>query len=337
MSKLRELLFQPETVSLSGIATDKSDTGLKLAPLASASKLSLSGLLTDRRTEGQSGEEGTRRLAYQNLKNRIHNRLIDSIDIQALIALDQSEPLEAAIERTVHALISEDKLPLTADECAQVARDVLYETLGLGPLEPLLTDIDINDILVNGWDNVWIDRDGKLEPTNIHFKDNDHLLHVITRIVARVGRRIDESSPIVDARLPDGSRVNAIIPPLALDGPSLSIRRFRNIPFVIKDLIARGTLSENMAEFLAYAVQARLNILNFRWHFCRQNYAAQYAFQFYVGDAERIVTIEDTAELRLQQRHVVRLESRPANIEGRGNITQRDSRKKRFANASRSH
>jgi pilus assembly protein CpaF len=277
----------------------------------------------DRRPDESLNPEQLLQLSYQKLKSRIHMRLIESIDIQALITLDQSEPLEAAIERTVHALIEEEKLPLTADECAQVARDVLYETLGLGPLEPLLTDANINDILVNGWNDVWVDRDGCLEETDIHFKDNDHLLHVINRIVARIGRRIDESSPIVDARLPDGSRVNAIIPPLALDGPSLSIRRFREIPFVIDDLIARGTLNENIAKFLSCAVKARLNILISGGTSAGKTTLLN-ILSSYVSDSERIVTIEDTAELRLQQRHIVRLESRPSNIEGRGSITQRD-------------
>jgi len=323
MSRLRELLFQAEAASLPCVASGKPACEPKTASSVGTSKLSLSGLLLDRRQEGPLGADESRKLSYQKLKSRIHMRLIESIDIQALIALDQSEPLEAAIERTVHALIDEEKLPLTADECAQVALDVLYETLGLGPLEPLLTDIDVNDILVNGWNNVWVDRDGCLEMTDIHFKDNDHLLHVINRIVARIGRRIDESSPIVDARLPDGSRVNAIIPPLALDGPSLSIRRFRDIPFVVKDLIARGTLSENMATFLSYAVQARLNILISGGTSAGKTTLLN-ILSGYVSDAERIVTIEDTAELRLQQRHIVRLESRPSNIEGRGSVTQRD-------------
>ncbi len=249
--------------------------------------------------------------------------MIENIDIQALIARDESEPLEAAIERTVHALIEEEKLPLTADECLQVAREVLYETLGLGPLEPLLADSEINDILVNNSQSVWVDRDGRLEITDIHFKDDDHLLHVINRIVALVGRRIDESSPIVDARLPDGSRVNAIIPPLALDGPSLSIRRFRPIPFLIQDLVGRVTLTENMAMFLAFAVQARLNILVSGGTSAGKTTLLNTVSRF-IPDSERIVTIEDTAELRLQQRHVVRLESRPSNIEGRGSVTQRE-------------
>jgi pilus assembly protein CpaF len=320
MSKLREMLFQQEASPPSKINKTEET---KTSPLSNTGRLSLSGLLTDRRQELPNEGEEAKRIAYQNLKSRIHTRLIDSIDIQALISLDQSEPLETAIERTVHALIDDEKLPLTADECAKVARDVLYETLGLGPLEPLLGDIDINDILVNGWDKVWVDRDGVLELTDIHFKDNNHLLHVINRIVARIGRRIDESSPIVDARLPDGSRVNAIIPPLAIDGPSLSIRRFRDIPFIIEDLLNRGTLNEDMSEFLGYAVKARLNILISGGTSAGKTTLLN-LLSGHISDSERIVTIEDTAELRLQQRHVVRLESRPSNIEGRGSVTQRD-------------
>ncbi len=204
-----------------------------------------------------------------------------------------------------------------------MARDVLYETLGLGPLEPLLADADINDILVNGSQNVWVDRDGKLEETNIHFKDDEHLMHVINRIVARVGRRVDESSPIVDARLPDGSRVNAIIPPLALEGPTLSIRRFRPIPFQMDDIVALGTLNEAMAKFLSLAVQARLNILISGGTSAGKTTLLN-TLSGQIFNSERIVTIEDTAELSLQQRHVIRLESRPSNIEGRGAVTQRD-------------
>lgn len=203
----------------------------------------LSGRSGHAELEDAALKDAAQRKAYQDLKNRIHTRLVENIDVQALMLLDQAEPLEAAIERTLHVLIDEEHLPLTVDERHRVVRDVLHETLGLGPLEPLLTDPMINDILVNGYQNVWIDRNGVLEATDIRFRDDSHLLHVINRIVARIGRRVDESSPIVDARLPDGSRVNAIIPPLALDGPTLSIRRFRKIPFAVNDLIASGGLT----------------------------------------------------------------------------------------------
>lgn len=260
---------------------------------------------------------------YQKLKSRIHTRLIENIDIEALTVLQQSDALEEAIERTVHALIEEERLPLTIEESRRVARDVLYETLGLGPLEPLLADSNINDILVNGSQSVWVDRNGRLEPTDIRFKDDNHLMHVINRIVGRLGRRVDEASPIVDARLPDGSRVNAIIPPLALDGPSLSIRRFRPVPYGLEELIARGTLNLQMAEFLQAAVRARLNILISGGTSAGKTTLLNMC-SGWISDDERIVTIEDTAELKLQQRHVVRLESRPANIEGQGAITQRE-------------
>jgi pilus assembly protein CpaF len=322
VSNLRQLIFSNDASSAVPNALTLAGGNEQASPAQSRTMLSLSSMLLDRGQSVQPNEEAHLRV-YQKLKSRIHNRLIENIDIQALIARDESEPLEAAIERTVHALIEEEKLPLTVDECVQVAREVLYETLGLGPLEPLLADSEINDILVNNSQSVWVDRDGRLEVTDIHFKDDDHLLHVINRIVALVGRRIDESSPIVDARLPDGSRVNAIIPPLALDGPSLSIRRFRPIPFVIQDLVGRVTLTEDMAMFLGFAVQARLNILVSGGTSAGKTTLLNTVSRF-ISDHERIVTIEDTAELRLQQRHVIRLESRPSNIEGRGSVTQRE-------------
>lgn len=325
MSNLRELLFQSADPSTTG---ERSDPSLRAAgvqqaaPVAVApARLSFSADIPGR-VEAKPQEE-ERHQSYQRLKSRIHTRLIESIDIDSLVLFEESEALEQAIERTVHLLIDEERLPLAAEERRQIAKDVLYETLGLGPLEPLLADPDINDILVNGPGNVWIDRDGRLEATEIRFKDDGHLLHVIGRIVARVGRRVDESSPIVDARLPDGSRVNAIIPPLAIDGPSLSIRRFRAIPFRQEDLLARGSMSLPMVQFLAAAVRARLNILISGGTSAGKTTLLN-MLSGYISDSERIVTIEDTAELRLQQRHIVRLESRPSNIEGRGSITQRD-------------
>jgi len=332
MSNLRELLFrvddsfpslsQPDGGKGRMPAPDKSTTAIHKKRYPSPTpRLSLTNALIGQDSALPEQEERAR--AYQTLKTKIHQRLIESIDIQALITRDLSEPLEEAIERTVHLLIHEEKLPLSAEERVQVARDVLYETLGLGPLEPLLSDTKINDILVNGFEDVWVDRNGKLERTEIRFKDDSHLLHVINRIVARVGRRIDESSPIVDARLPDGSRVNAIIPPLALDGPTLSIRRFRAVPFTPDELISLGTLNEEMAEFLGFAVQARLNILISGGTSAGKTTLLN-MLSSCVGDDERIVTIEDTAELRLEQRHVVRLESRPSNIEGQGAVTQRE-------------
>ncbi|MBI4533706.1 MAG: CpaF family protein [Candidatus Melainabacteria bacterium] len=249
-------------------------------------------------------------------------RLIEGLDINALTQLEGSEALEAAIERTVHVLLAEEKLPLGLKDKQRIAREVLYETLGLGPLEPLLGDVEINDILVNGPHSVWVDRNGRLVPTDVRFKDENHLQHVINRIVSRIGRRVDESSPIVDARLPDGSRVNAIIPPLSLDGPILSIRRFRAIPYSFQDLVGKGTLSSAMAEFLALAIKARHNVLISGGTSAGKTTLLN-VLSAYVADEERIITIEDTAELRLQQSHVIRLESRPANVEGQGSVSQR--------------
>jgi pilus assembly protein CpaF len=319
VSNLRELLFQADEPA--GSSRAQAATIDPQGAQSTTQKLSLSALLGQRTTAVEEHE--ARSQEYQRLKSKIHTRLVENIDVEALLRVDQSDALEATIERTVHVLIEEEKLPLAAEERAQIAKDVLYETLGLGPLEPLLSDPEINDILVNGANSVWIDRDGRLEETNIRFKDDNHLLHVIGRIVARVGRRVDESSPIVDARLPDGSRVNAIIPPLALDGPTLSIRRFRVIPFEEEELISRGTMSKRMAEFLGLAVQARLNILISGGTSAGKTTLLN-ALSGYISNSERIVTIEDTAELRLQQRHVVRIESRPANIEGQGAISQRE-------------
>ncbi|HEY9790568.1 MAG TPA: CpaF family protein [Candidatus Obscuribacterales bacterium] len=321
MSNLRELLFGADRQP-----GDEPAALQKKASPADADQQARTGRLSFLRSMSRPEvkEPGAGTLqAYQRLKSRIHTRLVKNIDIESLLVADQSDGLETAIERSVHMLIDEENIPLTADERQNIARDILYETLGLGPLEPLLSDPEINDILVNGPSNVWVDRDGKLEPTEIQFKDDEHLMHVISRIVAGVGRRVDESSPIVDARLPDGSRVNAIIPPLAIDGASLSIRRFRPIAFTAEDLVERGSLSLDMAEFLVAAVQARLNILVSGGTSAGKTTLLNMLSGF-VSSSERIVTIEDTAELKLQQRHVVRLESRPANIEGRGAVSQRE-------------
>lgn len=325
-----QLAYAP-TLKMEAYSAADSDGSAKF-PIESANKarvgLSMSlnkKSLTARETDSATRKEQEAISAYQSLKSRIHDRLIENLDINALMELEsaENEALEEAIEETIHILMSEERLLLSNDERGQLARDVLYETLGLGPLEPLLADPQINDILVNGANSVWVDRNGKLIETNIRFKDEYHLLHVINRIVSRVGRRIDESSPIVDARLPDGSRVNAIIAPLALDGACLSIRRFRQTPFEFDDLISQGALTEEMAEFLQLAVNAKLNILISGGTSAGKTTLLN-ILSCYISDRERIVTIEDTAELRLQQKHVIRLESRPANIEGQGAVNQRE-------------
>lgn len=340
MARLRELLFVDETNQpaltkqqlQSGSALNNSNAGgsgsaqagnAKGADNIRTQQLSMSTHITANKfpLPGDANESG--QAAYQQLKTRIHTRLVESLDLNAMMQLEGNAALENAIEQTVHMLINEERLPLSTAERQQIAQDVLYETLGLGPLEPLLADPDINDILVNGAKSVWTDRNGCLTETQIRFQDDNHLLHVINRIVSRVGRRVDESSPIVDARLPDGSRVNAIISPLSIEGPILSIRRFRPNPFSLHDLIEKGTLNQPMAEFLEKAVQGRLNILISGGTSAGKTTLLG-VLSSYISAQERIVTIEDTAELRLQQRHVIRLESRPANIEGQGAVSQRE-------------
>lgn len=312
MSNIRDLLFaEPETATTAS-ANDPAKGGASTAGAPSAGYSMLPS--TMRRAQSTTFKD--------ELKNRIHRRLLESIELSSLVLQDEKS-VAGLIEHTVQQLLAEEKLPLTAEQKQELASAVLNETLGLGPLEPLLQDTEINDILVNGYDNVWVDRNGRLMPTEIRFKDEEHLLHVVNRVVARVGRRIDESSPIVDARLPDGSRVNAIIPPLSLDGPLLSIRRFRPTPYEFEDLTRAGTVSEQMAEFLKLAVQARLNIMVSGGTSAGKTTLLN-VLSYHISDSERIITIEDTAELRLQQRHVLRLESRPSNVEGRGAVPQRE-------------
>lgn len=257
------------------------------------------------------------------IRQRLHKRLIEALDVKLMETLGNERALENAIQLKLMELIEIEETPLSSSERDSLVKEILHETLGLGPLEPLMSDPDVNDILVNRFDSIWVDRNGRLSQTEIAFEDEDHLLHVINRIVGRIGRRVDESCPIVDARLPDGSRVNAIIPPLALDGAVLSIRRFRQVPFTVDDLIGKGTLNSKMATFLTSCIQARLNILISGGTSAGKTTLLN-VLSAAIPDWERIVTIEDTAELQLQQRHVVRLESRPANAEGQGAVAQRE-------------
>jgi pilus assembly protein CpaF len=223
----------------------------------------------------------------------------------------------------VAQLIDEQAMPLSQRDREQLVDEILHEVHGLGPIEPLMRDPEVSDILVNTSKQVYIERQGKLEPTTVIFRNNEHLLQIIDRIVSRVGRRVDESSPMVDARLPDGSRVNAIIPPLALDGPIMSIRRFGRTPLTIDDLVRNGSVSPEMVTLLRAMVRARLNILVSGGTGSGKTTLLN-CLSAFVPDNERIVTIEDSAELQLQQPHVVRLETRPQNVEGRGEVTQRD-------------
>ncbi len=261
-------------------------------------------------------------LFFQDLKARIHRRLIDRLDLGKLDLLSSDE-LAREIGYIIESLIVEEGVPLNQAEKDRLVVEVQHETFGLGPLEPLLSDPAISDILVNNASSVYIERKGRLEKTNIIFRDNKHLMQIIERIVSRVGRRIDESSPYVDARLPDGSRVNAIIPPLAIDGPVLSIRRFGVDPLKMSDLLLIGSIDERMKIILEGAVRTRLNVIISGGTGTGKTTLLNVLSE-YIPRSERIVTIEDSAELILKQEHVVRLETRPPNIEGRGEVTQRD-------------
>lgn len=259
---------------------------------------------------------------YQELKKRIHHRLIERIDISKLDYLGSGD-LTREIGSIIEGLIANEGVPLNQTEKVKLLADIQHETFGLGPLEPLLSDPTISDILVNNCGNIYIERNGKLQKTDVIFRDNNHLMQIIERIVSRVGRRIDESSPYMDARLADGSRVNAIIPPLAIDGPVLSIRRFGVESFKMKDLIAFDAVDERMSLILQGCVKARLNILVSGGTGTGKTTMLNVLSE-YIPESERIVTIEDSAELQMKQDHVVRLETRPPNIEGKGEVTQRD-------------
>ena len=261
---------------------------------------------------------------YQELKSRVHNDLLNRLDLDRLTRLDRTVA-EPEIRNLIVVLLERESAatPLSLFERESLIADVINELFGLGPLEMLLHDGTISDILVNRHDQVYVEREGKLEETEIMFKDDAHLMQIIERIVSSVGRRIDESSPMVDARLADGSRVNAIVPPLALDGPTMSIRRFRTDRLGAQDLVARDSWTEPMLEFLQAAVACRLNLIVSGGTGSGKTTLLNVLSGF-IGGHERVVTIEDAAELKLRQRHVVRLETRPANIEGKGAVRARD-------------
>ncbi|MEJ2115427.1 MAG: CpaF family protein, partial [Gammaproteobacteria bacterium] len=258
----------------------------------------------------------------QDWKNVIHQKLLDIIDLSMIVDMEPSKA-RAQIREIALNIMNDESVPLPVASRQRLVKEIEDEILGLGPLEPLLADQSISDILVNGAGIVFVERGGKLEQTDIRFKDDNHLLNIIDRIVSRVGRRIDESSPMVDARLKDGSRVNAIIPPLAIDGPSLSIRRFAIDRLGMDDLIQFGSVAPIMKEVLKGIVKAELNVLISGGTGSGKTTLLN-VFSGFIPATERIVTIEDSAELQLQQPHVVRLETRPANIEGKGEVTQRD-------------
>jgi pilus assembly protein CpaF len=260
--------------------------------------------------------------AVDQLKLELHRKLVERLDLVALERITDEALLTTQIRNAVIEFIRAEQAPLSATEREEIVEQIIYEVTGLGPIEPLFRDGTISDILVNGPKDVYIERKGKLSRTNITFRDNAHLLTVIDRIVSRVGRRVDESSPMVDARLADGSRVNAIIPPLALDGPVLSIRRF-GAELSAQDLVTKGAMTDQMLTLLAGCVLARLNILISGGTGSGKTTLLN-ALSSFIPASERVVTIEDAAELRLQQDHVVRLETRPPNAEGRGEVMARD-------------
>src|SRR5664279_3456935 len=260
--------------------------------------------------------------AYQELKTTLHRELLGKIDLEKLTSLEDVRA-RAQVQQVIQDLIVELETPLSTSERDRLARELLHEVFGLGPLEPLLQDATINDILVNTYRKVYVERAGRLEKTNVVFKDDAHLSHIIDKIVSQVGRRIDESSPMCDARLPDGSRVNVIIPPLAVDGPILSIRRFGKIPIGPEQILANRTVTATIFEALKAAVRAKLNILISGGTGAGKTTLLN-VLSGYISDTERIVTIEDSAELQLQQEHVVRLECRPPNVEGKGAVRQRE-------------
>jgi len=267
-------------------------------------------------------EDQKKESAFNELKSKIHYRLINLLDLSRLTDAEDNM-LQEDLRRGVDLILAEENLALPLPEKERLCKEIRDELLGYGPLEPLLHDHTVNDILVNSYDQVFVERKGKLERANIRFNDNAHLLKIIEKIASGVGRRVDESSPMVDARLPDGSRVNAIIPPLALDGPSLSIRKFARDPIRVQNLLQFNSITQEIAMVLEAMVQSRLNIMISGGTGTGKTTFLNVLSSFIPND-ERIVTIEDSAELQLQQEHIVRLETRPANLEGMGEITQRD-------------
>jgi pilus assembly protein CpaF len=260
-------------------------------------------------------------LNLKKFKAEIHRTLISKLDLEKLSRVNSGQARQA-VAGIINEIISEQQAPMTAEEQKRTEAELLDEVFGLGPLEPLLRDLKISDILVNDKDHVFVERGGILQRVDTAFRDDRHLLQIIDRIVSRVGRRVDESSPMVDARLPDGSRVNAIIPPLALDGPSLSIRRFGTGPLAANQLVQLKSISPEMMEVLSAAVRARISILISGGTGAGKTTFLNILSQ-YIPQTERIVTIEDAAELRLAQENIVRLETRPPNVEGQGAIRQR--------------
>src|SRR3954463_7968587 len=263
-----------------------------------------------------------RQIYLEKMKVRIHQQLVERLDVQNLRTVPQDQ-VRKEVRSVIKDLYQLEKGLLTSSEQERLMDEVMDETFGLGPLEAMFKDPTITDILINRFDRVYVERRGRLEPVDVHFRDDNHLRQIIDRIVAQVGRRIDEICPMVDARLPDGSRINAIIPPLAVDGSAMSVRRFGASPLQLEDLLRHGAFAPVMIDFLAAAVRARCNVLISGGTGSGKTTLLN-CLSRYIPAEERIITVEDAAELQMQQPHVVRLETRPPNIEGKGEVTQRD-------------
>ncbi|HKE30769.1 MAG TPA: CpaF family protein [Candidatus Angelobacter sp.] len=280
------------------------------------------GFLSATTSEPQTTNGASSVKSYQDLKTTLHRELLNKIDLERLTSL-QDVRARTQVQSVIYDLIAATNVPLSGVERERICREVLHEVFGLGPLEPLLQDPAITDILVNTHRQVYIERGGMLELTNVVFKDSAHLRHIIDKIVSNVGRRVDESSPMCDARLDDGSRVNVVIPPLAIDGPIMSIRRFGRTPVGIEQLLNTRALTPPMLELLKASVKARLNLVISGGTGAGKTTLLN-ALSNFIPDRERIVTIEDSAELQMQQPHVVRMECRPPNVEGKGAVRQRE-------------
>ncbi len=260
---------------------------------------------------------------YAEVKQSVHNALLESLGPKLYDSRMQQSELEQRVRQTLQVVLDGNNAPMSGADRSRISQEIADEILGLGPLEPLLRDPDVSEVMVNGPDTIFVERAGKLTLTPATFTDENHLRRTIDKIVGRVGRRVDESSPMVDARLADGSRVNAVVPPIALDGSSLTIRKFATDPFDFQDLIGFGTMTRAVSDFLHACVQGRLNVIISGGTGSGKTTTLNVVSSF-IPDGERIVTIEDAAELQLRQRHVLRMESRPANIEGKGQIAIRD-------------
>ncbi len=282
---------------------------MKMAPPAAPAQARISPVLPDD--------------SMHQLKTAVHHELIKRMDLDKLAAMQHDPGGRQKLLATISQLVGEQSVPLSSMDRDAIAKEVMDEVFGLGPLEPLLHDQSVSDILVNTYDTVYVERRGMIEKTDVVFRDNAHLMHIIDKIVSAVGRRIDESSPMVDARLLDGSRVNIVIPPLAVDGPLMSIRRFGSSPLTADDLLRHRALTPHMLEILKSAVKARLNIVVSGGTGAGKTTLLN-VMSGYISPDERIVTIEDSAELQIKQEHVARLECRPPNVEGKGAIRQRE-------------